>query len=83
MHDDVGQRQLPRFERPVAAEAGVNVNDQTMAVPARGATLQTNVSEAALAASSAAAVRTNLPQINYLVERDVRRFVAAPLAAIS
>ncbi len=53
LHDDVAQGPLLRLERPVAAVAGVGVNAKTMAVPARGAPLLINVSEAA---SSAPAV---------------------------
>ena len=40
LHDDVAQGQLLRLQRPVAAEARVDVNNQTMAVPPRGAALQ-------------------------------------------
>ena len=40
LHDDVAQGPLLRLQRPVAAEAGVDVNNQTMAVPLRGAALQ-------------------------------------------
>ena len=40
LHDDVAQGPLLRLQRPVAAVAGVDVNNQTMAVPPRGAALQ-------------------------------------------
>ena len=80
MNDDVGQGPPLRLERPVAAEAGVGVNDEMMAVPERRAPLHTNVGEEA---SSAPAEGTNLPQINDLLERDVRVVVAAPLATVS
>ncbi len=79
LHNDVGQGQLLRLERPVAAEAGVEGNAKTMAVPARGAPLHIHVSEAE---SSEPAARANLPQFDYLLKRDVRAFVAAPLAAV-
>ncbi len=39
LHDDVGQAVLLRFDGPMAAEAGVEVQDQTMAVPACAASL--------------------------------------------
>ncbi len=81
LHDDVAQGALLRLERPVAAVAGVNINDETMmAAPSRGARLHIDVSEAS---SSAPAVRANLPMTNYVVKRDVRAFVAAPLAAVA
>ena len=40
LHDDVAQGPQLRLQRPEAAEAGVDVNNQTMAVPPRGAALQ-------------------------------------------
>ena len=40
LDDDVAQGQLLRLQRPVAAIAGVDVNNQTMAGPPRGTALQ-------------------------------------------
>ncbi len=52
LHDDVAHGPLLRLERPVAAVAGVDENDKTMAVLACGAPLHINVSEEESSASS-------------------------------
>ena len=80
MHDDVCCAFSAQW-RYTAAEAGVDVNNQTMAILPHGAALQTIVRQSSVGASVA---RVNLSQINIfndLLERDVRRVVAAPLAA--
>ena len=57
LHNDVAQGPLLRLERPVAAVAGVNINDETMvAAPARGARLHINVSEASSSTPAAGCV---------------------------
>ena len=79
LHDDVAQGPLLCLQRPVAAVAGVQANDETIAGPERNATLHINVSEAV---SSELAVRTNLPQINHVLKCHMGLFVAGPVAAI-
>ena len=63
----------------VAGRAGIEENDERIAVPERNATLHINISEVV---SREPAVRTNLPQINHVLKCHMGLFVAGPVAAI-
>jgi hypothetical protein len=55
LHDDIWQVALLRFDCPVPAVAGVQEENKTVAIEARGTGLRTNVISAAATPSASAA----------------------------